>query len=79
MATVSNKGGRPRSKAIPLVGRRIDAALESKGLTRHELADRIGITYTSLYLIIMGKNRPRLSTAMKLSKVLGQSVGHLFS
>jgi transcriptional regulator with XRE-family HTH domain len=44
---------------------------ERRGLTRSELAERVGITPVSLWQFLMGKARPRLETAGRLADALG--------
>jgi transcriptional regulator with XRE-family HTH domain len=64
-------GGRPR-KCVPTPwGQRVDKLAERRGLTRSELAERVGITPVSLWQFLMGKARPRLETAGRLADALG--------
>jgi hypothetical protein len=35
------------------------------------LADRLGITYPSMWALIMGKSKPSMETFFKLADVLG--------
>lgn len=73
MATTKkpNVGGRPRRRVPTPWGQRIDRLAEKKGLTRRELAERVGITPVSLWQFLMGQARPRLETAGRLADVLG--------
>jgi transcriptional regulator with XRE-family HTH domain len=72
MATVSQKdiGGRPRQKTPCAWGRRVEAMARARGLSRTELAKRVGITYVSLWGFLMGNSRPSLQTACKLADAL---------
>jgi transcriptional regulator with XRE-family HTH domain len=42
-----------------------------KTLTRSALADRLGITYPSMWALIMGKSKPSMDTFCKLADILG--------
>ena len=64
-------GGRPRRRTPCAWGRRVEALARAKGLSRTELAERIGINYVSLWGLLMGLSRPKLDTACKLADVLG--------
>lgn len=72
MATVTGRhaGGRPRRKTPCAWGRRVEAMARTRGLSRTELAERVGITYVSLWGFLMGNSRPSLQTACKLADVL---------
>jgi transcriptional regulator with XRE-family HTH domain len=50
---------------------------ERRGLSRTELAERVGITPVSLWQFLMGLARPRLETAGKLADALGVSLDKL--
>lgn len=73
MATVGKRhaGGRPRRRTPCAWGRRLESLAKSKGLTRTDLAERIGVRYVSLWQFIMGETRPSLGTACKLADALG--------
>jgi transcriptional regulator with XRE-family HTH domain len=49
----------------------VDALAKRRGLSRTELAERVGIRYVSLWALLMGSSRPRMETACKLADVLG--------
>jgi transcriptional regulator with XRE-family HTH domain len=49
----------------------VDALAKKRGLTRSELAERVGIRYVSLWGLIMGLSRPKMDTACKLADALG--------
>ena len=68
---VRNLGGRPRRRTPTAWGQRVDQLAERRGLTRRELAERVGITPVSLWQFLMGEARPRLETAGRLADVLG--------
>lgn len=72
-----NAGGRPRSRQPSPWGRRVERMAADKNLSRRELADRLGITYPSLWALLMGKTRPSLSTAFRLADTLGVSLDKL--
>lgn len=84
MATVSrrevvvNKGGRPRTLKPCAVGRKIDAILLSKRMTRSELAAEVGISKVAMHHIIHGTNQPRLQTAKKICTALGVGLAEIF-
>jgi DNA-binding XRE family transcriptional regulator len=74
MATVRkdrHAGGRPRTCVPTAWGKRVDRLAEQKGLTRRDLAERVGITPVSLWQFLMGKARPRLETAGRMADALG--------
>jgi transcriptional regulator with XRE-family HTH domain len=74
MATANSQrhpGGRPRKNTPCEWGRRVDALAKKRGLTRSELAERVGIRYVSLWGLIMGLSRPKMDTACKLADALG--------
>jgi len=64
-------GGRPRKRTPTAWGQRIDKLAEQRGLSRRELAERVGITPVSLWQFLMGEARPRLETAGRLADALG--------
>ena len=69
--TAKHAGGRPRTRVPTPWGQRVDAMAKRRGLTRRDLAERVGITYVSLWQFIMGDTRPRLETAGRLADALG--------
>jgi transcriptional regulator with XRE-family HTH domain len=73
MATVSTKkvGGRPRRCTPSTWGRKVEMLAAKKSLTRSALADRLGITYPSMWALIMGKSKPSMETFCKLADILG--------
>jgi transcriptional regulator with XRE-family HTH domain len=70
-------GGRPRRRTPTEWGQRVDALAERRGLTRRELAERVGISPVSLWQFLMGQARPRLETAGRLADVLGVTLDKL--
>jgi transcriptional regulator with XRE-family HTH domain len=64
-------GGRPRKRTPTAWGRRVDKLAEARGLTRRDLAERVGISPVSLWQFLMGQARPRLETAGRLADALG--------
>jgi transcriptional regulator with XRE-family HTH domain len=79
MASVSGRhqGGRPRKKTPCEWGRRVESLAKKRGLSRTELAERVGIRYESLWGLIMGLSRPTMATACKLADALGVSLDKL--
>jgi transcriptional regulator with XRE-family HTH domain len=79
MARVKERhaGGRPRRKVPSEWGKRVEAMATRRGLTRSELASRVGISYVSMWLLIMGRTRPKMETACRLADVLGVSLDKL--
>lgn len=50
---------------------------EAKGLSLRMLAERVGVDFTEINRIELGKVTPRLATLEKLAKALGVSVRDL--
>jgi len=80
MATVSTRhpGGRPRTRPLCKEGRIIEAAAAEKGMTRQDIADKVGITYVSVLRILVGDGQPTMDTAKKIAKAVGLSVGDIW-
>jgi transcriptional regulator with XRE-family HTH domain len=76
-ATERHAGGRPRQKTPCEWGLRVEALAKKRGLTRTELAERIGIRYESLWGLIMGLSRPKMETACKLADALSVPLDEL--
>jgi DNA-binding XRE family transcriptional regulator len=63
--------GRPRRKVPSAWGIRIEAMASRSGLSRTQLADRIGISYVSMWQLLMGQTKPKMETACRLADALG--------
>lgn len=53
---------------------RVRRARQAQGLTRRELAQRVGVTYQYLMEIELGRYRPGMKTAVKLAEELNLSL-----
>jgi transcriptional regulator with XRE-family HTH domain len=71
MRKTKTAGGRPRHRIPTAWGKRVDRLAEQRGLTRRQLAERVGISPVSLWQFLMGDARPRLETAGRLADALG--------
>jgi len=69
--------GRPRRKTPTAWGQQIDRLAEARGLSRRQLAERVGISQVSLWQFLMGKAGPSLKTAGRLADALGVPLDHL--
>jgi DNA-binding XRE family transcriptional regulator len=80
MATASERhpGGRPRTRPLCKEGRAIEEAASEKGMTRQDIADRVGITYVSVMRILVGDCQPTMTTAKKIAKAVGLTVGDIW-
>ncbi len=58
---------------------RIEAARLAKGLTRQQLADKVGVHYQTIGYLEREEYSPSLVLAFRISKVLDQEVSDLFS
>jgi DNA-binding XRE family transcriptional regulator len=58
---------------------RIEAARLAKGLTRQQLADKVGVHYQTIGYLEREEYSPSLVLALRISKVLDQEVSDLFS
>lgn len=64
--------GRRRSSAVPYAaGRRIRELREAKGLSRHDLAEHLGVDLSSILNWEAGKHTPRIATRSRLSRFFG--------
>ena len=72
MATVQTRkvGGRPAKKVPTAYGRRLERMFAEAGLTRTEVADRLGIRYVSLWAWLHTPSRPNRDHTFKLAKIL---------
>lgn len=80
MATVSERhaGGRPRTRTLCKEGRVIETAAEAKGMTRQDIADKVGVSYVSIMRILVGDGQPTMQTAKKIAKAVGLAVGDIW-
>ncbi len=61
------------------LGRKIAKIRKSHKMTQEELADRIGVHYTTLSRIERGESNPPVYTVFKISQALRTSLKELFS
>ncbi|MGN0016557.1 MAG: helix-turn-helix domain-containing protein [Candidatus Avelusimicrobium sp.] len=54
-------------------------AMLENGLTQTSLAEKIGLTQSSIQKWLTGKNTPKLSTLEKVAKVTGKPINYFFS
>ena len=57
----------------------VEQARTESGLTRQELADRVGVHYQTIGYIERDEYSPSLVLALKISKALGQPIEKLFN
>lgn len=67
----TGRTGRPRTRTPTAWGQRIEKLAQQRGLSRRELAERVGISPVSLWQFLMGDAGPSLQTAGRLADVLG--------
>lgn len=60
------------------IGKRIEEKRQTKGLTRKEMAEKIGIPYNTLYAYESGLRIPNDQVKVLIAKFLGISVSTLF-
>ena len=79
MASVSERhaGGRPREYDVCKWGQTVETLASKRGLTRSDLAKRVGIKPPSLWALLVGKSKPKFETVCKLADVLGVPVEKL--
>ena len=58
---------------------RIKEALEFNRMSQHDLAERIGVTETSISRYVNGSRAPKAPVAIRIAKALGTTVEYLFS
>lgn len=80
MATVSERhpGGRPRTRTLCKEGRAIEAAALERGMTRQDIADKVGVSYVTVMRILVGDQQPTLATAKKIAKAVGLKIGDIW-
>lgn len=72
MATVETRhaGGRPRKNTPTPYGMRLEAMMAEVGLTRTDVAERLGIEYPSVWAWIHTGSRPNREHTFKLARLL---------
>lgn len=60
------------------LGKKIRRARKNKGISQEELADRVGLHYTTISRIERGVSNPPVETVNKISKALRVSLSDLF-
>jgi transcriptional regulator with XRE-family HTH domain len=55
---------------------RVKEICKEKGISLQDLADKIGVTYNTLYVAITGN--PKVDTLERMAAALGVEVGELF-
>jgi putative transcriptional regulator len=58
---------------------RIEAARNLAGLTRQELADKVGVHYQTIGYLEREEYSPSLVLALRISQVFNQEISELFS
>ena len=58
---------------------RIEELRSTKGLSRQQLADAVGVHYQTVGYLERGEYNPSLSLALKIAEELETSVGEIFS
>ena len=71
-------GRKPKEDQAP-VSNRIEELRLAAGLTRAQLAERIGVHYQTIGYIERGEYSPSLVLALQIAKVLGEPIGVVFS
>lgn len=79
MASVSERhaGGRPRKTKVCKWGQTVESIAARKGMSRKDLAERIGIKPPSLWALLVGKSKPKFETVCRLADALGVKVEKL--
>lgn len=58
---------------------RIEEVRTELGLSRQELADKVGVHYQTIGYLERGEYSPSLVLALRIAHVLGESIADLFS
>lgn len=56
----------------------VKAEMARSGLTAYELAEKVGVTPTTMSLWLNDKAEPTIRNAIKVAEVLGRDVEYLF-
>lgn len=59
------------------LGERIKALRESRKLTQRQVADKVGVTFTTIYYYEAGLKTPSLPVAIRLADVLNTSLDYM--
>lgn len=70
-------GRKPKSEELR-VGNRLEELRTATGLSRQDLADRVGVHYQTIGYIERGEYSPSLVLALQIAAVLGASVEEIF-
>lgn len=72
MATVRKKhaGGRPRKNIPTTYGRRLERMFADAGLTRTDVAERLGVEYPSVWAWLHTSSRPNRDHTFQLARLL---------
>jgi DNA-binding XRE family transcriptional regulator len=70
-------GRKPKDDEQSVVNR-IEALRSKVGLSRQELADKVGVHYQTIGYIERGEYSPSLVLALKIAKALGKRVEQVF-
>ncbi|HEV8013189.1 MAG TPA: helix-turn-helix transcriptional regulator [Pontimonas sp.] len=69
---------RPSKEDSAPVVNRIEQARDTRGLSRGELADLVGVHYQTMGYLERGEYNPSLELALKIARALGVSVEEIF-
>jgi putative transcriptional regulator len=70
-------GRKPKSEELR-VGSRLEELRTAAGLSRQDLADRVGVHYQTIGYIERGEYSPSLVLALQIASVLGANVEEIF-
>ena len=70
--------GRKPKELEPLVLNRIEELRLTKGLSRAELADAVGVHYQTVGYLERGEYAPSLSLALRIARVLDEPIESIF-
>lgn len=69
---------RPSKKDSAPVVNRIEQARDTRGLSRGELADLVGVHYQTMGYLERGEYNPSLELALKIARALGVPLEEIF-
>jgi putative transcriptional regulator len=61
-----------------IMATKIKIAMVSKDLTQRELAEKVGVSETTISAIVRGESEPKVGLAVKIAKVLEKTVEELW-